>query len=253
MTTRQSDCELPDEDTSSDLAAQIRAIHEKSQRALIDALENSAHASLTEAFCQEGDVQLALEQFYAQPNAQSFAQAVAGVVLLAAQRFAADLRAVESIKSTWSGTSSNVAIFEAAAYFWSMVSLAVRESIRYEFDHDKEAVVGAMLGSFSALTAIMKIRWTGFVPEEYSLSRLFYYPSDPVAAGARFCRLLMASEACLLPLPSADVAHGSAIEPLNFTEQAMLAPIRKAYDELLPGLSETVLKMVSEYLVNRLE
>jgi len=240
---------MPEDDAAVKLAAQIRARFTNSQRVLLDGKGYSLSA---EIFCDEADISHALEQFHDHASNINFSNAFGCLLLQAAQNMVTKLKSNESMESYWRITSTNVAIFESAVYMWSMLSFDVREIVKCEFDKDKEAVVGAMLGGFYAATKVMKSKWSEFSPEEYALSRIFLYPSDSIKAAERFCRVLISSEGMILPLTSAEINRGIDRE-LNDAERVLLSHINNFYDEIRLELGDAVSGVVSFYLDNRLD
>jgi len=238
---------MPEDEPAASLAAQIRVRFTKSKNALMD---NQDYLLAAENFCNEGDIRHTLKQFHDHTTSQTFSHALGGLLLQAAQNMVAKLKAVNLMESYWRRTSPIVAIFESAVYIWSMLSFDVREIVKCEFDEDREAVVGAMLGGFSVATKMMKNKWSGFSPEVYSLSRLFFYPNDSIKAAECFFRVLLASEGRILPLSSAEI-NKDVDRELGDAERVLLSLLNNFYDQIKSELGGTVTGLVSFYLDNR--
>jgi hypothetical protein len=251
-TKHRSTCVTTEADPAATLEAQIRARFIKSQHAIMDGQDNHAHPLIAESFCDETNVSHALGQFYDCPTNESFAQALGCLVVQASQNMVTRLKTVDSMQAYWCSTSTNVVIFESAAYLWSMLSFDVREIVKCEFDKDREAVLGAVLGGFAAATKLMKNKWPGFLPEGYSLSRIFLYPNDSIKAAEYLCRVLLASEGTSLPLSSSEI-NESLGRALNDAEQVLFPLVKKFYDEIKPGLGEAISGLASCYLDNRMD
>jgi hypothetical protein len=206
----------------------------------------------TDSLCHEVDVHCAMQQFNETPIHKTFSAALACLVIHASRQFLTNLQAIESTRTYWRHTSANVVFFEAAAYFWSMLSFDINETVRYEFEEDKNAVKSGMLDGFNNATAIMRNDWFGFSSETYALSRIFLYPKDPAKAAENFYRVLEASEGRDFPLFPGELVHKMSDEPL-LVSGGLSLHTGKLYGDIKPELDKAAASLVSYYLENRLE
>ena len=243
---------MPEIDPAATLAALIRKQINKSQHNQLDSQGSDPKRSRALVFCDETSMTYAIGQFHNHPTNSNFSNALGCLLIQAAQSFVTRLKAVESLKTYWSSTNTSVVIFECAAYIWSMLSFDVRKNVMYEFESDKEAVLGGMLGGFAAAMSMMKNQWAEFSPQAYTLSRIFLYPNDCIKAADRFCRVFLLTEGCILPISVADI-NKDVDSALNEAECALLCNLRIIHDEVMPRLGDAVSGLVSTYLDHRLD